>query len=110
MFAALPDALSGEVFEELVHAGSVRIERIVSRGQQTPEGDWYDQQEHEWVIVLQGAARVILETAAGDSDESSVNEVALEAGDYLNIPAGCRHRVSWTAPDQVTIWLAVFYR
>lgn len=110
IFASLPDAVAGEVFEDIVDASSVRIERIVSRGQTTPRGEWYDQSEHEWVILLQGAARLVLEVPADATGAVSVEEVALQAGDYVNIPAGQRHRVSWTDPEQTTIWLAVFYR
>ena len=88
-----------EVFDTLAAAGPVRIERIVSHGQASPEDFWYDQAQAEWVMVVQGAARL----AFADG------EVALAAGDWLTIPAHCRHRVAWTAPDQDTVWLAVFY-
>ncbi|WP_193162541.1 cupin domain-containing protein [Microbulbifer hainanensis] len=101
LFSAIPDDLSAEVFEDLVSSQSVRIERIISRGHTTPEQDWYDQDENEWVVVLQGAARILF---ADGSEES------LGAGDFVSIPAHSRHRVSWTDPDQITIWLAVFYR
>ncbi|MEO8496473.1 MAG: cupin domain-containing protein, partial [Planctomycetota bacterium] len=63
------------------------------------EGFWYNQQEHEWVVVLQGAARLQFE------DEL----VELRPGDFVNIPAHRKHRVEWTTPDEPTIWLAVFY-
>lgn len=101
LFASLPEDLSEEVFEDLVHSDSVRIERIVSQGHRSPESGWYDQDESEWVIVLQGAARLLFE---GGREES------LGAGDFINIPAHTRHRVSWTDPASPTIWLAVFYR
>jgi len=97
----LPAELPREVFTDLLNAGSVRIERILSRGQTSPESGWYDQDEHEWVLVLQGAGELTF--AGGES-------VRLGSGDYLNIPAYTRHRVSWTDPDQTTVWLAVFYR
>jgi len=97
----LPVELPGEVFTDLLNAGSVRIERILSRGQTSPESGWYDQDEHEWVLVLQGA---------GELTFASGERVRLGPGDYLNIPAHTRHRVSWTDPDQTTVWLAVFYR
>lgn len=110
IFAALPEALDGEVFEDIVSADRVRIERIVSHGQVTPPSEWYDQQESEWVILLKGAARMLLEVSGDASSEGSMREVHLSPGDYLNIPAHCRHRVSWTDPQQQTVWLAVFYR
>lgn len=97
----LPAELPQEVFTDLLNAGSVRIERILSRGQISPESGWYDQDEHEWVLVLQGAGELIFASGAC---------VRLGPGDYLNIPAHTRHRVSWTDPDQTTLWLAVFYR
>jgi len=96
----LPDARQAEVFQTLLdQRDGVRIERIVSWGQATPEGQWYDQDHDEWVLVMTGAASVQL---AGE-------DVArlLEPGCWLHLPARCRHRVVWTAPDQETVWLAV---
>lgn len=97
----IPENLDHEVFEEILNAPGIRIERIVSKGHTAPETGWYDQDEHEWVLVLQGAGTLSFE------DGSSCR---LEAGDYLHIPAHWRHRVSWTDPDRVTVWLAVFHR
>lgn len=101
IYTPLPGVEQGEAFEELVNKPGVRIERIVSRGHTSPETGWYDQEEHEWVMVLQGAG--VITFANGVS-------CTLEKGDYLNIPARCKHRVSWTDPEQPTLWLAVFYR
>jgi GNAT superfamily N-acetyltransferase len=98
---AIPAALPGELVTVLVD-GVARIERIVSRGHSSPPGFWYDQDEHEWVTLIAGAAR--LEIADGDA----VRTVALAAGDWIDLPRRCRHRVAWTAPDADTIWLAVF--
>jgi cupin 2 domain-containing protein len=89
-----------EVVEALAVFPGVRIERIVSRGQVSPPGFWYDQSEDEWVALLTGRARLRLEAP----DET----VELGAGDHLLIRAHRRHRVEWTAPEQPTIWLAVF--
>lgn len=100
LFQGLPDASAEEVIETLMQNEHVRIERIVSCGQCSAEGDWYDQAENEWVLVLQGQAR--LEMADGEVH-------ALGAGDYLQIPAHQKHRVAWTDEEQVTIWLAIFY-
>ena len=91
----LPEELSA-VFQE---ANGVRIERIVSVGHKSPERFWYDQQEHEWVMVLKGAARLQFEDRV----------VEMKAGDWINIPAHQKHRVEWTSPDEPTVWLAVFY-
>lgn len=101
LFSPLPADLSAEVFETLEHSSHCRIERIVSHGHSTPEGQWYDQDEHEWVILLSGTALLSYEDGS---------ELTLSAGDYINIPAHVRHRVEATAKDQPSVWLAVFYR
>lgn len=79
----------------------VKIERIVSHGHATPDNEWYDQSQHEWVLLLQGEAIIAF------ADERS--DLHLRSGDYVNIPAHCRHRVAWTTPDSDTVWLAVFF-
>ena len=99
LFAQLPD-LKDESFEELLQAGQLKLERIVSKGHASPEGFWYDQPSSEWVLLLQGAAVVQVE---------GQGNFRLEAGGYLNLPAHTRHRVEWTDPEQETIWLAVHY-
>ena len=98
LLSSLPDASEAEVFEELISSGSCRIERIVSRGQKSD--DWYDQDEHEWVAVLRGCGRLLLEDG---------NELTLRVGDSLLLPAHTRHKVTWTDPEQETVWLAVFF-
>lgn len=99
LFADIPAALGDELAESLVRARSSRIERIVSHGQASPEGFWYDQEEGEFVLLVQGAARLRFEEEV----------VEMRAGDWLNIPAHRKHRVEWTSPDVLTIWLAVYY-
>lgn len=101
LFADLPSHLPDELFTTLLDATNVRIERIVSHGHASPEGFWYDQDQHEWVVVLKGQARLRFE-----DDEQSVE---MKPGDFVNIPAHKKHRVEWTTPDEPTIWLAVFY-
>ncbi len=59
----------------------------------------YDQPQHEWVIVLKGAARLQFEDGM----------VEMRAGDFINIPANKKHRVDWTMPDEPTVWLGVRY-
>ena len=100
LFADIPDFLQQEEFTDLLSHEGVRVERIVSQGHATPEGEWYDQGENEWVMVLQGAGRLVFESG---------KELLLEVGDYVDIPAHERHRVIWTHPTETTIWLAVFY-
>lgn len=97
----LPGALRDELIETLCESASIRIERIVSRGHRSPDGFWYNQEQNEFVLVIQGRACLVLENHDG--------EISLEAGDCLDIKAHVRHRVEWTAPDQETIWLAVYY-
>ena len=102
LFESLGEPGSPEEWVDvLAAAGDVRVERIVSQGHASPEGFWYDQQEHEFVAVLQGAARLRFEAP----DEI----VELKPGDHLTIRARRRHRVEWTTPDGPTIWLAVFF-
>ncbi len=100
LLATLPSARAGEVSEVLVAARGVRLERIVSQGQASPEGFWYDQAQAEWVIVLSGAARLTLE---GESEDRCLGPF-----DAVFLPAGCRHRVAWTDPERATVWLALF--
>lgn len=99
LFTNLPSNLPDELFTTLLEADYLRIERIVSQGHSSPEGFWYDQDQNEWILVLQGAARLSIE---GESKE-------LNPGDHINIPAHQKHRVEWTTPDEPTVWLAVFY-
>ena len=100
-FADLPDKLPEELIEELIATPGTRIERIVSTGQASPDGFWYDQHEHEWVIVLRGSAGLQFQ----DPDE----ELVLQVGDHVHIPAHRKHRVAWTDPASPTVWLAVFF-
>jgi cupin 2 domain-containing protein len=99
LYDDVPSELPQEVMQTLLAAESLRIERIVSHGHASPPDFWYDQAEHEWVLLLAGAARL-------QWDDGFVD---LKPGDFINIPAHRRHRVDWTAPDGLTIWLAVFY-
>ena len=101
LFHDIPAAGALEQFTALVEGRHVRIERIVSHGQVTPPGEWYDQPLAEWVVVLAGAARLRFE------DEPAAR--ALAAGDWIDIAPGRRHRVEWTDPAVPTVWLAVHY-
>lgn len=102
LFEQLPDSLPDELIEVLAESHSVRIERIISTGHRSPEDFWYDQDEHEWVAVLKGEARLLFE---GDEQP-----VLMKPGDFISIPAHRKHRVEWTTPAEPTVWLAVFYR
>ena len=100
LFANIPETLGDEFFETLASSGDTRIERIVSRGHASPESGWYDQSENEFVVLLKGAARL-------EFDDGTAKD--LSPGDWLDIPARCRHRVAWTDPNEETVWLAVHY-
>jgi len=99
-----PPASSGsdEIITALLTTPKVRIERIVSTGQSSPPGFWYDQEWPEWVVLLSGGA--------GLRFESETEVRALKPGDYLHIPAHARHRVEWTHPSEPTVWLAIHIR
>ncbi len=98
----LPDfGLESEQFDQLLALDGVRIERIVSCGQVTPEGEWYDQDWDEWVLLIAGSAIIRL----ADTDDL----IALGPGDSLFLPAHSQHRVEQTQTDPPTIWLAVHF-
>jgi len=99
LYTSIPGQLPEELFEALLERPGCRLERIVSRGHVTPEGQWYDQAWDEWVVLLKGTARLAI--------EGQVAELSLQPGDYLLLPAHQRHRVVWTDPLTETIWLAL---
>ena len=101
LLAGLPSDIPEELVDVLVQGKNVRIERIVSTGHRSPDDFWYDQDEHEWVIVLKGEGKLLFENS---------EDVHLKPGDHLLIPAHRKHRVEWTSSDEPTIWLAVFYK
>ena len=102
IFANLPrSTASDEQFSELLKRPGLRIERIVSTGQCSPEGFWYDQPDGEWVLLIRGAAHLRF------ADEAEARP--LRPGDFVDIAAHRQHRVDWTDPDQPTIWLAIHY-
>ena len=97
LFTKIPKHIGKEIFEVLVKRPGVSIQRILTQGQTT---DWLTQDTDEFVVLLAGRAKLLFE---GNRQKS------MKPGDYLNIPAGCRHRVSWTDPKQKSVWLAVRY-
>ena len=102
LFDDLPTGGPDEDVTTLLGARGARLVRIVSTGQATPDGQWYDQDDNEWVVVLRGGAGLRVE---GEDDVR-----VLSAGDYVDIPAHIRHRVEWTDADEPTVWLALHYR
>lgn len=101
LFSDIPTDLPQELVTVLTENQHVRIERIVSTGHPSPDGLWYDQDEHEWVVVLNGEAKLLFEDGKA---------AHMKSGDHVVIPAHTKHRVEWTTPDEPTVWLAVFYR
>lgn len=99
-FSDLPVDLSAEVFEKLAGNGNVTVERIISHGQSTPAEQWYDQTQHEFVMLLKGEATLAFELG---------ELVVLTPGDYLTILPHQKHRVASTATQTETLWLTVFY-
>ncbi|UUM32869.1 cupin domain-containing protein [Vibrio japonicus] len=100
LFQNIPNALPEEIFEDLLCSNGIKIERILSYGHTSPNDGWYDQEDNEWVLLLKGYGVI-------EFDDGRV--VRLATGDYLNIKAHVKHKVVETCPDEVTIWLAVFY-
>lgn len=100
IFEIPPILPSAEIFESLVDTEQILIEKIISTGQVTPPGEWYDQNRSEWVIVLQGVGEL------GYEDGSRIQ---LTPGDYLLIPAHQKHRVEYTSTEPPCIWLAIFF-
>lgn len=99
LFSQLPESvLPNEQFDTLLDSGAVRIERIISTGQTAPATGWFDQDHDEWVCLLDGEAR--LEIDGGETKQ-------LKTGDWMLIPAHCRHRVTYTRATPPTVWLAV---
>ncbi len=97
--AGLPQG-DTEIFETLGKGQNIEIEKIVSYGQTTPEGKWYDSVRNEWVVLLQGKATIELENS---------KLIHLTQGDYILIPAGQKHRIAFTSKDPHCIWLAVHF-
>ena len=102
LFSGIPNGVREEIFETLLKTDTFTLERIVSSGQATPPGQWYDQETHEWVILLKGHAGLVF--------EGEMEVCTLQPGDHVRIPAHRRHRVEWTEAGQATVWLALHYR
>ena len=100
IFEQIPKDLNEEIFEDIIKTEKLKVERIISYGHTSPESGWYEQKENEWVIVLKGEALLTFENS---------DDVRLNAGDYINIPAFKKHKVSWTLQNEETIWLAIHY-
>ena len=100
IFQNIPTNLDEELFTNILDHKGLKFQRIVSDAHITPKDEWYDQEDNEWLILIQGAAIISFE------DEE---DITLKVGDYLNLPSHKRHRVSWTSEDEKTIWLVAHY-
>ncbi len=102
IFPGIKNQSPEEIFEPIIKTNQFKIERIISSGQSTDKGNWYDQDVDEWVILLKGSVGLLF--------ESNNEKIIMKPGDYINIPAHQKHRVEWTVADEETIWLSVRYR
>ncbi len=100
IFAKIPKDLPQEIFENIIVSESVKIERIISDGHTSPKEGWYDSELNEWVILLQGNAVLEFKDAVS---------LKLDVGDFINIPAHTKHKVTYTSSEEKTVWLAVHY-
>ncbi len=99
IFENILEDKQNEQFLEIIKNDKVRIERIISNGQITADNVWYDQDENEFVMLLEGHAILEFED----------KECELKKGDCLNIESHIKHRVKYTDINGPTIWLALFY-
>ena len=88
-----------EKFFEVFKNETIKVEKIVSNGQKSPENFWYEQEKSEFILLLEGFAILEFENRV----------VELKKGDCLNIEAYQKHKVKFTSLDEPTIWFAVFY-
>lgn len=96
----IPNTLKDELFEDIIKSDTIRVERIVSQGHISPDVGWYESSQNEWVILLEGSASLTFESG---------EILTLASGDYINIPALKRHKVSYTSSSPKAIWLAIYY-
>ncbi|MCC7005712.1 MAG: cupin domain-containing protein [Ottowia sp.] len=96
----VPHKADKELFTTLLKRQGVRIERIVSTGQTTPNDAPYKQDYDEWVLLVTGSADLWID---------GEGEFNLLPGDYVLIPAHHAHRVTWTAKNEATVWLAIHF-
>ncbi len=97
----LPADPEKEVEEALLSRPGLRIGRIVSAGQSSPPGFWYDQAEDEFVLLVAGEAGLHLE---GEREPRR-----LGPGDWVHLPAHRRHRVAWTRAEPPTLWFVIHH-
>jgi cupin 2 domain-containing protein len=99
LFDGIDSDFKEEHIDVLYRTSSIRIERIISTGHKSPKNFWYDQNEDEWVCLLQGSAVIEYEEE---------RTISLNPGDTVLIPAHQKHRVACTAPNTSSVWLCIF--
>jgi cupin 2 domain-containing protein len=87
-----------ELFIQLFKNDNCIIEKIISTGQSTKEGEWLSGERDEWVILLQGFSEIKFYDG---------KIYKMKSGDYLLIPSNTKHRVENTSTNPHCIWLAV---
>jgi cupin 2 domain-containing protein len=102
IYARIPEGFREEMFEDILHGGAFKLKRVVSQGQATALGQWYDQDRDEWVVLLSGSAGIRV--------EGQEEVMVLKPGDYVHLPAHQKHRVEWTDAKAATVWLAIYYQ
>ncbi|MGA2298938.1 MAG: cupin domain-containing protein [FCB group bacterium] len=101
IFSEIPTDLSQEIFHDIIKNNNFKLEKIISTGQSTPAGQWLEEAQNEWVILLKGSAELLF--------ENNMQKIKLKPGDYLFIPSYTKHRVETTDKEKETIWLALHY-
>jgi cupin 2 domain-containing protein len=101
IYRDIPPAKNKEIFEKIVGKSGVKIERITSLGQATPEGKWLKSKRSEWVILLKGKAKLRFRFME--------DVIKMKPGDHIFIPTGTMHRVEWTTSKEKSIWVAVMF-
>jgi cupin 2 domain-containing protein len=100
IFELIPEDFKEEITNLLFSSEKFRIERIVSKGHTSPKEGWFDQDENEWLILVDGFAGITFE---------DTSEILLNKGDYLFIPAHKKHKVTFTTKRRNSVWLAIFF-
>lgn len=101
IYENIPHQFDDEITDTIIKGKNIRIERIVSDGQTTPENFWYDQNENEWLTLIDGKATLLFENG---------KEITLKKGDTLLIKSHEKHKVTYTSHNPVCLWLCVFYK
>ena len=119
IYDKIPESITEEIIEIMYQNPHCKVERIISNGQITTENEWYDQDQEEWIILVQGEATILIEKLQEESSdkcnilncnikEESCDKVHMVKGDTLLIKSHQKHRVIYTSQNPLCIWLCVF--